>query len=687
MRDKSEILLNTVKVETLHKVQTAFQDLFQIPVTLMDLRGQAVIAESGLAEVLSRNEVLELVSLNQKTLRECRRELTVKGIVAAAVPLLDGGELLGSWVFAYPHGAAYAEQLTVYLQTASAILSAAVAGHRELLAVLTDFIHLTDANVCLTDLDSGEIIMYNAAFKQTLWENEGLESPETVSLYALETGVIPPEIRTKLQNDVPEHKQSYSWSQYVAQADKWYGLTSRAIRWVDGRLAVLTTFADITEHKKEEERMHYLVYNDKRLGVPNGIKLFEDIQAAAPAGDYMICFNIQGLRKVNNLYGREAGDRLLKNIVTWVSTTLNFQYLVYRIEKDDFVVLVRDSSELAAMNLARFIYNRFEQPWDVDLDEVIQEIYVGAHMGVIEADPTVDSYERLQNLIEKVLTYARKESRLVLFDEVINDKLKEVLKFEEDLKFCVLNGMRGFSLNYQPLVNPRSGRWMGFEALCRWNRPEFGPVPPDVFILEAEKLGIISFITNWVLQEALRQVKEWRLDEVEDFMLDVNLSPLQLRDRELVGVVKDALLQNRYPAERLSLEITESAEVHFDEKTLKQLDYIRETGISLSLDDFGIGYATFSNLRSLPVDVLKTDRSFINGIETDEYLRYTVQVMIQFAHAAQIRVVAEGVETEEQKDILTEMGVNMIQGYYYSKPLTAAAMSAQLEKFRLKKPA
>ncbi|MCP1102358.1 EAL domain-containing protein (putative c-di-GMP-specific phosphodiesterase class I)/GGDEF domain-containing protein [Aequitasia blattaphilus] len=681
MKDRINVLAKAIKVENIQKLQDTFITLFQVPITLLDVKGTS-ITENTIEEIVPKKEVLELVNRNQKTLLEARKELPERGIVTETLPLILKNHLLGSWAFVYPMHDNKREDFIQYLRSANQVLEVTLENNKNIYDIFDDFINLTNANMVLTDYESGKIIMCNDQYRESLQNYEKISVSENTSIYDFEIEFIPKEIREALRGEEEQNKQSYTWEIYVERLSKWFEFVSRSINWMDGRLAILTTFADITEKKNEEERIHYLAYNDKRLGIPNGIKLFEDIQNLGINSHYMICFNVQGLRKVNNLYGRESGDKLLKNIVTWISKVLNFRYPIYRIEKDDFVVFADNSSELETMNVARFLHNRFEQPWDIDLDEVFQEIFVGVHMGVIEVDNSMESYERMQNVIDKVMTYARKENRLILFDERINEELKELLKFEEDLKFCVLNNMNGFSLNFQPIVEAATGRWIGCEALCRWNRPEFGPVRPDLFILEAEKLGLINILTKWVLTEAIRNVKEWELDKCERFMLDVNLSPIQLRDRELVGLIREVLNYYNYPAEKLSLEITESAEVHFDEKTLKQLDYIRETGISLSLDDFGIGYATFSNLRVLPVDVLKTDRSFMMGIEEDEYLQYMMKVMVEFAHAADIEVIAEGVETEEQLNILKENGVGMIQGYYFSRPLPTDLMEENLHKFQ-----
>ncbi len=553
--------------------------------------------------------------------------------------------------------------------------------HPEVLEIFEEFINLTDIATCLTDLKTGELLMFNETCREKMSMYEKIEEMEGTSVYTFQVDFIPKDIRKRMAKETGL-KRSYTWEVYLPQGDVWFRCISRGVHWLDGRVAVLTICEDVTKAKKEEERIHYLAYHDKRLGIPNGVKLFEDSQELTGVGNFYLCFNIQGLRKINNLYDRGMGNRLIKKILTWVNANKDNGQEIYRIENNDFVILFENCERGDVMRAAMRIYNRFERSWKLEFSNGLsQEIYVGIHMGVVEVGTPAQSYEAMQTTVEKVMSYARHENVLILFDEEVNSKLNERLKFEADLRFCILNGMEGFSLVYQSIVEAATGKWIGIEALCRWHRPLYGLVPSDKFIQEAERLGLISILTEWVLHESIRQVKEWGLDKRKDFTLDVNISPLQLRGRDLAITIDGVLSRYDFPAKKLRLEITESQEVKFDEPTIKQLEGIRQSGISLSLDDFGIGYASFSNLKNLPVDVIKTDRSFMQGLEEDHYLQDTIKVMVDFAQAADMKVVAEGVETASQCEILQEKGVHMVQGYYFSVPLKPDVMSERLEKF------
>lgn len=548
------------------------------------------------------------------------------------------------------------------------------------LKAFRDFIDLSDLGVYLVDYHTGKLIMYNEFYKNLV----GLSPQELEASCCFEhldqkdfCSYCP---KDKLLDENGNPTGPYVWEKYQEKIGKWLSITSRALRWIDGRLAVMTTFIDITKRKNEEERILYLAYHDQMLNIPNVLKLNKDLWDRPEEKHYLICFDVQGLREINDVYGRDAGDSLLRSIAAEANRIRDTE--LYRIDGDQFAIRLSEVTLESAAALARLLFDRFDVSWEVDMgDGLRQSIYTGVHMGYVELKKPFSSYAALINIMERVLSFARTENKLILYDQAVNEAYEKHLQFEMMFKSSVLNGMKGFSLNYQPIADVTSGKWKGLEALCRWKSPALDRVPPDVFIKEAEKLGLIHILSAWVFEEAIRQMKEWKLDQLPDFMLDVNLSAIQLRDNTLVQKVMQTLQKYSYPPQKLSLEVTETAEIHFDERTIGILREIRAAGICLSLDDFGTGYATFSNLRKLPVKTLKTDRSFVSGIETDPFLQHTVRMMVEFAHAANLTVIAEGVETEEQRRIIEKSGVNMIQGYFFSKPLSAQDLSQKLDRF------
>ncbi|MDL2225629.1 EAL domain-containing protein [Eubacteriales bacterium OttesenSCG-928-M02] len=554
------------------------------------------------------------------------------------------------------------------------------------LDTLRAFIDMTDMGVYVTDFLTGELLMANDVYASSIGKTVE-EVVGQLCFAQMEMDTFCPFCpRESLLDENGEPGEAIVWENYLEPADSWLRITSRAIRWIDGRLAHMVTYMDITDRKQQEEEVAYLAYYDQRLMIPNAMRLMADLEQNKGKRNHILCFDIQGLRRINDAYGRETGDGLLEAMKRWILDSLSEDMEMYRIDGDEFAVLITDSDNAKAEKTAKMIWDRFDEPFVVGDGQVAQRIFMRVSMGIIpvEEGGEYESYAQLLNDIERMLEAARGTTQPLMYDDSIDEGFERHLRLEISLKDCVLNNMEGFSLHYQPIVCPQTGRWRGIEALCRWESPELGIVSPAIFIPEAEQLGLIDLVGQWVLEHAVMQVKAWGLDTLEGFLLDVNLSPLQLNDQELPQKVERILQRNEYAPEKLNLEITESAEVHFDEHTISSLERLRQLGVTLSLDDFGTGYASFSNLYNLPVAVLKTDRSFVGNIEKDPFLEHTIHIMVEFAHAAGMAVIAEGVETKEQMEILLRNGVDYFQGYYYARPLPAGEMAGKLELFQMR---
>lgn len=735
---------DVIDIEYLQTIQDGLGKIIGITTALLDPNGVPIsrptnlkafcammqASEDGVAMCMVTNTKLieDIKSSRKPAYRTCQNS----GLRTAAVPIFLGNQFLGAWLIGqirmdtidyslieqtaeraglskddakknidllpviseaeFTHTLDFLTTITKALTDMVATNSTLNARNNELtsltkkldasLHTFREFIDLSDIGIYLVDYYSGKILLGNNLYRRMF----GLSEEDDISKVSCFNLMGKPDFcsfcpKDKLLNARGEPVDPIVWERFNPPTQLWLRITSRALRWINGRMAIMTTFMDITDRKLEEERMAYLAYNDQRLGIPNAAKLDLDLTQDFCDDTYLICFDIKGLKEINNVYSRSIGDRLLQNVVNWVMDFSKDRYTLYRVSGDDFAIRIKNADVHTVMELASELFTRFEVAWRIPMDGIEQKIYTGVHMGVIKIKDTPDSYETLIDLFEKVIASARNCTRPVLFDEKRDEQYLEHTRLIVSLKSAVLNNMKGFSLNYQPVVNARTGKWVSVEVLCRWNSPELGFVPPDVFIEEAEQIGIIDSIGDWVFKEAISQVKAWELDKLPDFSMSINLSPLQLRDKDLLRKLLALLKEYDYPREKLTLEITETAQVPFDETTLTLLHEIRDAGISLSLDDFGTGYATFSNLHKLPVSVLKTDRSFITGIEEDEYLQHTMRIMVDFAHSAGLTVTAEGVETEEQLALLRDH-VNSIQGYYFSRPLTKEMLGEKLDRFR-----
>lgn len=367
-----------------------------------------------------------------------------------------------------------------------------------------------------------------------------------------------------------------------------------------------------------EMAVQHLDLWDNKYALPNAQCLERDILKLSSETSFtLICFDIVSLRTINDGYGRKVGDMLLFAIKDW-TLSLNFGQL-YRLESDEFGLLLTGADMKMALEKARYISDRFGESWTIGQNGESRQVFCAISIGIIPSQ-IIHSPSDILNVIERIFKIASKQEEIVVYDEETDRLLKRNLEIEISLKSCVKNNMQGFSIHYQPIVNCITGLWCGIEALCRWSSPSLGNISPLDFIPITEQLGLIGMIGEWILEASVKQCKAWHLDTHEDFFLDVNLSPIQLRDKNLDSKILTILKRHDYPSHKLSLEITESAQQNFSNHTLEAISRLTQQGIPVALDDFGTGYSSFHSLIDLPVSVLKTEKAFLNNIENDEYL-------------------------------------------------------------------
>jgi diguanylate cyclase (GGDEF)-like protein len=461
-----------------------------------------------------------------------------------------------------------------------------------------------------------------------------------------------------------------------------YGkVTARVIDWVDGRLAHIITLTDESAEKLLREELFQLAYYDRQMSIPNQTKLEKDLTERA-AGNYcIIAFDYISLRHINDAYGRASGDILLKKVIEWMRSFDIAGFEVYRVEGDQFCILLDNADIMSASGLADRISERFQEPWDVSSDGDEAFITTRVSICVIDGRTGFESPAQILSIIERTLHISKETGTVAIYDREMDRILKKDIELEISLKNSVTGGMKGFEVFFQPIVDPKKGVWQGVEALARWDSPEFGRIPPLVFIKMAEQTGLINMIGQWVLDNAIGVCADLKLHELDGFFLDVNLSPLQMSDESLVSKVLMALQKHRFPGCNLVLEITESEEVDDGGYSQTILERLRTLDINIALDDFGTGYSNFNNLKFMPVGMLKTEKQFIDDIVVDEYQQFLSYVLVELAHAADMKLIAEGVETPEQMRELMKNGADYFQGYLFAKPLSAEDLAKNRHKF------
>ncbi|MDL2254642.1 EAL domain-containing protein, partial [Ruminococcaceae bacterium OttesenSCG-928-I18] len=392
----------------------------------------------------------------------------------------------------------------------------------------------------------------------------------------------------------------------------------------------------------------------------------------------LLCYDIQSLRKVNRAYGRKVGGALLAAVAEWALDLPDG--MLYRVESDQFCVLFKNTSVDIVQQYAFSMEARFAKPWMLIVDGNTYDIFVQASIAVL-GGLEGESSDELFELMEQALDISKKEHQVILFTTEQDTLTREQVRLQMELKSCILSDMKGFHLEFQPLVDPVTRTWRGLEALCRWEGPTSGTVPPGIFIEEVEDMGLIHQVGTWVLNKAIETCKAMRLDKIDQFFVSVNVSALQMNRHNFVRTVIDALEDYQYPPDKLVLEITESTQFSFNTATTNAINMLRIKGVKFALDDFGSGYSGFSNLKNLPADMLKTDREFTENIENDKYLQYFYYIMSETAHANKMKLVAEGIETQEQLTSVIKNGADIIQGYLFGKPMDSTTIGHLRDNF------
>jgi diguanylate cyclase (GGDEF)-like protein len=456
----------------------------------------------------------------------------------------------------------------------------------------------------------------------------------------------------------------------------------------DGALRVEGTVQDVTDRKLVEEQVRYLAYHDSLTSLGNR-RLFKErlalaLDEARRAGRTLgvLFLDLDGFKVINDTLGHSAGDRLLKEVAERLVNSVRppqdalgpaphaaASRLVARLGGDEFTVLLGEiRGPHDAARAARRVLRALAEPFELDGHEVA----VRASIGITTSPPDGDDVETLLRNCDTAMYHAKEQGRnnYQFFAESMNTVVFERMVLENHLRRAIERDE--LELHFQPKLDVQTQRIAGLEALARWRDPELGVVSPSVFIPLAEDAGLIRAIGDWALRAAVRQVADWDAAGMPPVRVSVNLSGHQLGTGSLLRTVVDALRTAAVDPRRLELEITETALFHDEAAAISVLEELRGMGVGIALDDFGTGYSSLSYLLRLPVDTLKIDRSFIQRVDTEPADAALVGAIISMAKIRGLRVVAEGVESDEHLAVLRELGCDEVQGHLFSVALPAA---------------
>jgi len=434
------------------------------------------------------------------------------------------------------------------------------------------------------------------------------------------------------------------------------------------------SFSDITAHTSARMRLYHLAHYDHVTELANRVKFKEvlehELLNAKRRKSLMAVFflDLDHFKMINDTLGHAAGDSLLREVARRLEQCRRDNDLVARQGGDEFIGILVDliQAENAAM-VAERILKSLSEP--ILLGEA--EVHVSASIGLSVYPMDGEDAESLTSKADAAMYHAKKMGRnnYQFHTEKMYQDSVRLIELEARLRHAVEH--EEFELYYQPQIDAQTKKIMGMEALIRWNHAEEGMISPAEFIPLAEETGLIVAIGEWVLRTACVQGKSLIDKGFMPLMLSVNLSSCQFRKEDFMQVLDSALKDTDYPADYLQLELTERIIMQDDDFTIARLQMIHDMGIHLSIDDFGTGYSSMSYLKRFPLNELKVDKSFIDDVCTDNDDEVIVSAMINLAHGLKLRVIAEGVEEENQLKWLEKHGCDSIQGYYFSRPLPA----------------
>ncbi|MEM6854706.1 MAG: EAL domain-containing protein, partial [Planctomycetota bacterium] len=498
-----------------------------------------------------------------------------------------------------------------------------------------------------------EIQLVNRAAEDLLGKNEVMLVGKRVSqaMPCLMNHTMFQEMVTAVRTGLPLQKE------YRLENGRWMQL---AIVQLGDGLAV--TFADTTERHHAQARLRHVAYHDELTGLPNRKLLMEHLESALSRAQsnrnhkFAVLFlDFDRFKIVNDTLGHEVGDMLLNSISERLRVNIREadtaamagqQQLPARLGGDEFVVMLDGiKGEEDAIAVARRLLDTFSEPHQLGSHRVVST----ASIGIVISN---DGYDCVDELLRDADTamYEAKHSgkaRYVMFDQHMHDTLIEQAKLERDLRDAV--AAEDFALVYEPIIDLKTGKVGGFEALIRWDHQERGEVPPSDFIPLAEELNIIGPVGEWVVKQSCTQIARWRKQGFTDAFININLSRAQLYDGDLVGLIREQIDTHQLDPAMLNFEITETMVVNDVIEMGEKLQALKELGVKLALDDFGTGHSSLNVLQELPLDILKIDRTFIANAG-DAVRRYgaIIATITELAQNLNMYVIAEGIERQEQ---------------------------------------
>lgn len=449
-------------------------------------------------------------------------------------------------------------------------------------------------------------------------------------------------------------------------------------------IGVASLADDITERKSSEEMIWKQANYDTLTGLPNRNmfhdRLSQEINKSKRAGLSLalLLVDLDEFKEVNDTLGHDAGDLLLQEAAHRISECIRGTDTVSRLGGDEFTIILSELPDNTKVeNIAQLIINRLSEVFYINGETV----HVSGSVGITMFPDDATSIEVLMKNADQAMYAAKKKgrNRFSYFTKSLQDAAQARLRLTNALRLAVAENQ--FKVYFQPIINLTTGRIVKAEALLRWSHPERGIISPLEFIPLAEETGLINNIGDWVFKESARWAKQWSQQFDEDFQVSVNMSPVQFKSEQNIFTTDWAEFCQEFEmcGKNIVVEITEGLLLHAEPEVIDKLLWLRDAGIQVAVDDFGTGYSSLAYLKKFDIDYLKIDQSFTRNLKKGSDDLALSEAIIKMAHTLGLNVIAEGVETEEQKQLLAELGCDYAQGYLYSKPVPADELEVLLE--------
>lgn len=446
---------------------------------------------------------------------------------------------------------------------------------------------------------------------------------------------------------------------------------------IEGSKKMICVVRDITEQQQYLNYIEHIAEHNDLTKLPNRRKLLSDLDNTKNESNNtsILFIDLDRFKIVNDTLGHNYGDKLLISVAERLLGIQNEHIKIYHLGGDEFIVIVRNGEYEYTESIAVEIINIIKKPYSF----FEKELSITCSIGISSKSEHGNNYEKLIELADIAMYHAKMEGKNTykFFNEDIRKQLERNLLIENELRRAISNGE--LFINYQPKCNLADSSLIGLEALVRWNNPLLGIVSPAEFIPIAEETGLINDIGNWVINAVLYQLHQWQSSGYPLVKISVNVSQRQFKENELVDYIEKCLTTYNIEPQYFEIEITESLIADFD-LIIPQLTSLKNMGVGISIDDFGTGYSSLNFINLLPVDTLKIDQSFIRGLLSNGKNNLLVKTIIDIGNNLQLKVVAEGIETEEQLKELINLNCHFGQGYLFSKPLAADKIESILFK-------